>query len=150
MNTGSSRPLMSTSSATQLSLRRQHWWWLAVAALAMIPALAKSEGDVRVLDCAFLYSCNADGLCRRASGQVSFRMQPISLNQEGAGSYTISYGKTRARMRAISRTTPYIWTVGNERDTLLANSGGDFLWHQLKLVPAPHVTIHFMKCSFAE
>jgi hypothetical protein len=137
-------------SAPGSARRGGRWRWLWLATLTMVPALAISEGDVRVLDCSFIRTCTAEGACRKDSGHVSFRLQPIRLDAAGAGSYTISYGQTKARMQAISRTSPFIWTVGNERDTLLASSDGDFLWHRMKIDPAPQATIRFMRCSFSE
>lgn len=121
-----------------------------IVVTALFPALAGSEGAVRVLDCSVEQVCNAAGNCRPGSGQVSFRTEPVSLGADGSGIYTLSYGDIEAEMEAQSPAGPFFWTVGNERDTLLASSETRFLWHRLTFDQVPEATISFLQCAFRQ
>jgi hypothetical protein len=121
-----------------------------IAVAALVPALAGSEGAVRILDCSIEQVCNAAGNCRPGSGLVTFRTEPVSLRADGSGTYALSYGDVEAEMEAQSPAGPFFWTVGNERDTLLASSETQFLWHQLTFELVPEATIRFLQCAFRQ
>lgn len=123
---------------------------LFTAVAALVPAIARAEGAVRILDCSVVQVCNAAGKCGPGSGQVTFRTEPVSLAADGSGIYTLSYGGIEARMEAQSPAGPFFWTVGNERDTLLASSETQFLWHQLKFERVPEATVAFLQCAFRQ
>lgn len=116
----------------------------------MVPGDAGSEGAVRILDCSLEQVCNADGKCKPGSGRISFRTEPVSLRADGSGVYALSYEDVETEMEAQSPAGPFFWTVGNERDTLLASSETRFLWHQLTFDQAPEATITFLRCTFRQ
>lgn len=124
--------------------------WLVLALVALPAGAARAEGAVKLLDCTVLRVCDAGGRCEAGSDRVSFRMEPLELGSGGAGRYTLSYGDTRAVMQAMSDAGPFFWTIGRERDALLASSETEFLWHRLALEPAPAATVRFLSCSFQQ
>jgi hypothetical protein len=77
-------------------------------------------------------------------------MEPVDVRAGNPGRYTIGYGDTKAQMVAMSDAGPFLWTVGEERDGLLASSETQWLWHRLTLDPAPEATIRFLTCSFEQ
>lgn len=115
--------------------------------LVVVPAVVRAEGAVRVLDCKVTQICDAAGVCQAASEEVSFRMAPEKLSEDGAGTYEISYRDIKASMQASSYAGPFYWTTGAERNTLLASSETQFLWHRLRLEPAPETKVHFLECA---
>ena len=120
---------------------------LVVFCCALVPGMAAAEGAVKNLACTLERVCDAAGACEDASGELSFRMAPISLATDGAGSYKISYGDAEADMQAGSELGPFYWNVGAERHALLISSETRWLWHTLTVEPAPAATIHFLVCS---
>jgi hypothetical protein len=114
--------------------------------LLFIPGIVSAEGAARLLDCTIARVCDAAGRCEAGSGQVTFRMEPIEIGADGSGRYALSYGHSETEMRALSLAGPYVWTEGSERNTLLASSETAFLWHRLRLDPAPEATVRFLSC----
>jgi hypothetical protein len=121
-----------------------------VILLSFAPVAARAEGAVRVLDCMTLKSCDAAGACKSYSEHTSFRMEPQNLNSDGSGSYIMVHNDERTDMQAPSFAGPFYWGSNDERNTLLANSETEFLWHRLELNPAPLVHIQFMQCVFRQ
>jgi hypothetical protein len=124
--------------------------WSALGLGLLLAGATWGEGAVKTLDCAVARVCDAGGRCETGTGRVSFRMEPEELEAGGAGRYTLSYGDTRAEMEAMSDAGPFFWSVGRERDALLASSETEFLWHRLALEPVPEATIRFLTCSFQQ
>ena len=118
--------------------------------LALMPNAVWGEGAVRLLDCRVAQACNAAGSCQAASGAVAFRMEPVQVGLDGSGRYQLHYGDTEAAMDALSDVGPFVWTVGEERHTLLASSETNFLWHRLTLDPVPAGTVHFLTCTIRQ
>ena len=118
--------------------------------VALLPNAGWGEGAVRLLDCTVVQVCNAAGSCEAASGAVAFRMEPVQVGQDGSGRYELHYGETEAAMDALSDVGPFVWTVGEERNTLLASSETQFLWHRLTLDPVPAATVHFLTCTIRQ
>jgi hypothetical protein len=118
--------------------------------VASLPVAGWSEGAVRSLDCTVASVCDAAGRCEADSGEVLFRMEPVDTASDGSGRYLLRYGDTEAEMDALSDAGPFVWTVGSERDALLASSDTEFLWHRLTLDPAPAATIRFLSCTFGQ
>lgn len=77
-------------------------------------------------------------------------MEPVEIGADGAGRYRLTYGDSEAAMEALSASGPFFWAIGEERDTLLASSETDFLWHRLEIDPAPQATIRFLTCTFRQ
>ncbi len=77
-------------------------------------------------------------------------MEPQKLNPDGSGSYTMIHNDESTDMSALSFAGPFYWSSDDERNTLLANSENEFLWHRLELDPAPLVNIKFMHCVFSQ
>src|SRR3970040_1277640 len=105
-----------------------------VAALGFIGLLAGAawpEGAVRFLDCTAARVCDGAGNCQAESMQATFRMEPTETRADGSGTYTLSYGDAQAEMEAVSDAGPFFWTVGTQRNTLLASSETEFLWARL-------------------
>ena len=119
----------------------------ALGLLALMPNAVWGEGAIRVIDCTITRLCDAAGSCQAAAGAVAFRMEPVQLDKDGAGRYQLRYGETQAQVNALSDIGPFVWTVGEERHTLLASSETNFLWHRLTLAPAPAATVRFLTCS---
>ena len=123
---------------------------LALCLIALLPGAAWTEGAVRLLDCTAVKVCDAAAACTADSVHVAFRMEPVERAADGSGSYTLSYGDTKAEMRALSDAGPFVWTVGDERNTLLASSETQFVWHRLAFDPAPHATVRFLACALRQ
>jgi hypothetical protein len=120
----------------------------ALGFIGLLPGAAWPEGAVRFFDCTAARVCDSAGNCRAESMQATFRMEPVEMRADGSGSYTLSYGDTQAAMEGISDAGPFFWTVGTQRNTLLASSETAFLWHRLTVDPTPEATIHFLTCTF--
>src|SRR5690606_36033248 len=112
----------------------------------MVPCAGWAEGAVRQLDCTTVRICDAAGLCESGSGQTSFRMEPSSLDPDGAGSYALSYGNIQVGMKAITQAGPFFWINGNERNTLVASSETAFLWHSFTIDQEPDSEVRFLTC----
>jgi hypothetical protein len=115
----------------------------------LLPVGAWAEGAVRLLDCAVARVCDAAGACDSGTERVTFRMEPVETAADGSGRYGLTYGGTEADMDALSAAGPFLWTVGPERNALLASSETRFLWHRLTLEPAPEATVRFLECTFS-
>lgn len=118
--------------------------------VTLAPAAALAEGAVRELLCSYNRLCDAAGTCQDESGQIIFMMEPVTVADDGAGSFIIHYGGREADMRSAGYAGPYTWTTPLATSTLLANSEEQFLWHQLVLDPEPSARIHFMNCRFTQ
>ena len=119
----------------------------AVLPLAIATQLAWAEGAVRTLDCRITQACLATGACAAASDAVNFRMTPENLREDGSGNYQISYRDVQASMEATSYAGPFYWTTDSERNTLLASSETQFLWHRLVLDATPEASVYFLECT---
>lgn len=108
------------------------------------------EGAVRLLDCRVVRVCDAAGNCEAATDAVAFRMEPVQVGQDGSGRYELQYGDTETAMNSGSEIGPFVWTVGEERHTLLASSETNFLWHRLTLDPLPAATVRFLTCAIRQ
>jgi hypothetical protein len=134
-------PTTDTKSFFALSL---------AALLASTPHGAMAEGAVRVLDCVVTQSCDARGACKPVPEKTSFRMEPVNLLEDGSGSYVMIHDDDKTEMQALSFAGPFYWASDDERNTLLANSETEFLWHRLELRPTPAARIEFMNCVFSQ
>lgn len=123
---------------------------LILLTLSALTPLALGEGAVRTFDCRLTQTCDAAGRCETASGEVEFRMTPEALAADGSGTYRISYRDVQASMAAASLAGPFHWSTDSERNSLLASSETEFLWHRLILAPAPHAEIHFLRCALTD
>lgn len=123
---------------------------VVVGLVLLVPVGAWPEGAVRHFDCSVARVCDAAGACEKGSGQVTFRMEPVETGADGSGNYALSYFDTEASMQALSAAGPFFWTVGEERDALLASSETQFLWHRLTLDPVPEATIRFLTCTLRQ
>jgi hypothetical protein len=118
--------------------------------VALLPNAGWGEGAVRLFDCTVVQVCNSAGSCEAASGAVAFRMEPVKVGPDGSGRYELKYGETKAAMNSLSDVGPFFWTVGDERNTLLASSETHLLWHQLTLDPVPAATVRFLTCTIRQ
>lgn len=123
---------------------------LITGLLLLQPLYAWAEGAVRVLACTIDLACDAAGACTPAGGEVVFTMAPEQVADDGSGTYRISYGDEAAAMEARSFAGPFLWTLGDESHTLLANSETRFLWHRLALDAGPEADVIFMVCEFTQ
>ena len=127
---------------------------LVLLPLAAWVQLAAGEGAVRTFDCTITQTCNAAGRCEKAAGEVTFRMSPEALAADGSGTYQINYRHgdqinyrdVQASVKAASYAGPFYWNTNSERNSLLASSETEFLWHRLILAPTPETEIHFLSC----
>jgi hypothetical protein len=117
---------------------------------ALLPGVVLPEGAVRLLECTIAQACDAGGSCQPASGRVSFEMAPVDRDASGATRYALSYEDTQTEMLAMSDAGPFLWTVRDERNALLASSQTQWLWHRLSLDPLPAATIRFLTCAFRQ
>ncbi|PXF31172.1 hypothetical protein WH50_11045 [Pokkaliibacter plantistimulans] len=116
---------------------------------------ALAEGRLRILDCQITRHCDGAGQCAAGGEKVVFQMAPQHLDEGGAGSYQLSYGapgqgEVKLPMTATSYAGPFLWSMAEERDTLLASSESLFLWHQLRLTPTPQATVSFLSCTLRQ
>jgi hypothetical protein len=117
-------------------------------ALLFVPLIGWTEGAVKSLDCEVRVSCDEAARCEDASRAVAFRMEPIELDDQWRGRYTIRYDGTEAPMEGVSELGPFVWAIGAERHVLAISSESRWLWHVLTTEPVPASSIHFMDCEF--
>ena len=134
----------------QLQRAIRHWstWFAWLPLLCGGINLALAEGAVRVLECKSVQLCDTTGTCAAAAGEVVFRMTPVSVDADGAGSFTMQYDSSLADMQALSGVGPWYWVSRQQRHTLLASSDTRFVWHTLSLTPEPEAQTRFLNCSF--
>lgn len=116
----------------------------------LMPGLLQGEGALRVLDCNKVLVCDESLTCQTESGQVVFNMEPLNLDENNAGSYTIRYDAVQVPMQGLSFAGPFHWRLDNGMHTLLASSESDFLWHSLTIDPQPVTTIRKLDCRFMQ
>ena len=121
-----------------------------LAGMALLSQLAFAEGAVRELACVYERVCDASGTCADEAGEVTFRMQPVELADDGSGTFVIRYNDGEFAMQALSFAGPFHWSAPGEKDTLLANSETQFLWHKLVLGSRNAADSHFMRCRFTQ
>ena len=121
---------------------------ICAVAFLLASGTALAEGNVRVLDCTVIRSCDAAGSCQPGAGAVTFQLSPQSTNADGSGRFAIRYGPVQAIALAQSETGPFFWESADGRHTLLAGSETDWLWHQLVTAPTPTATIRFLACRY--
>jgi len=118
--------------------------------LLLVAAQAAAEGSVTVINCDVARVCDARGACEPGSGSISFRLEPLDRAADGSARYTLSYGDIVSEMRGITAAGPFLWTIGTERNALLASSDTEWLWHRLELSASPVATIRFLSCRFEQ
>ena len=106
-----------------------------------------AEGAVRIFDCAIVKSCDGAGECKSASAKVNFRLEPVALKADGSGQYTLRYDGNDSPMQMLSATGPFVWTIREERNTLLLSSETEMVWHQLLLGSSAKASIRFLVCK---
>jgi hypothetical protein len=116
----------------------------------LAPLSTLAEGAMRVLECSFDQLCDSRANCKPASGAVVFNMEPLKLDDNGAGSYEVSYADNKLEMEAMSFAGPFFWNTEGEMHTLLANSESRFLWHRLNLSSKPEANMQFLHCTFTQ
>lgn len=134
---------------------RERWetWRRQLVVLGCVALLSTAgwgEGAVRLFDCTVVQVCDAAGNCEAATDAVTFRMEPVQVDQDGSGRYELQYGDTETAMSSVSDIGPFVWTVGDERHALLASSETSFLWHLLTLDPVPAATVRFLTCTIRQ
>jgi hypothetical protein len=117
---------------------------------SLVPLTSLAEGAMRVLECSFDQLCDSTAACKPASGAVVFNMEPLKLDDNGAGSYEVSYADKKLEMEAMSFAGPFFWNTEGEMHTLLANSEIRFLWHRLNLSSKPEANMQFLHCTFTQ
>ena len=123
---------------------------LTLLLIVCFPVAAFAEGAVRELSCAYSKLCDGKGACQDESGDMMFMMEPVTVTEDGSGSFTIHYGGREADMQAAGFAGPFTWTTPLAVNTLMASSEQEFLWHQLVLDKEPYAKIHFMHCRFTQ
>jgi hypothetical protein len=118
--------------------------------VALLPSAGWGEGAVRLFDCTVVQVCNSAGSCEGGSGSVAFRMEPVQVGPDGGGRYELRYEDTEVAMDALSDAGPFVWAVGEERNTLLVSSETQLLWHQLTLAPVVAATVRFLTCTIRQ
>ena len=118
--------------------------------VALLSNAVWAEGAVRLLDCRVVRVCDAAGNCQAATEAVAFRMEPAQVGPDGAGRYQLKYDETEVAMEALSDAGPFVWTVGDEHNTLLVSSQTQLLWHRLAVSPVPAATVRFLECAIRQ
>lgn len=106
-----------------------------------------AEGARLRLECTVVRVCDARGACEPGAGAIEFRLAPLGLDADRGGRYTLEYDGGRAEAEAPSEAGPFLWTIGTERNALLASSETEWLWHRLTVEPAPQATVRFLECA---
>lgn len=140
--------------------RRQALQLAAMPTLLCLSLAAGAEGAVRIFDCKVIRQCDAAALCAETSGQVAFRMEPVTLDASGAGSYRLSHGsRNELSMQALSDIGPFVWSdsaaaadgaVTDQRNTLVISSETQLLWHTLSLAVPPSAVVRYMDCKLQQ
>ena len=122
-----------------------------LSALSLIfPCLALAEGAARRLDCETLRICDSTGNCKEQTETVNFRLEPMSLDDDGAGTYRLTYGDVQTTMKALTAAGPFYWSGDTERNTLMASSETAFVWHRLRLGNVVDADVRFLRCKFSQ
>ncbi len=128
----------------------RHLVSLALWLSAVIAPYALAEGAVRELVCSVNRTCDADGSCQDAGGDITFTMEPVTVTDDASGTYLIRYQDQQFAMQSLSFAGPFHWAADSEMNTLLASSDTQFIWHHLSLRPAPVARIQFLTCRFIQ
>lgn len=124
---------------------------LMLGGAALLPLAALAEGSPRRFDCTITQSCDAKGDCKSSDESISLYLDPVQIDADGSGTYTISYGdKDATNVQTLSEAGPFYWTLPSERNTLLISGDKEVLWHRVMLGAAPSTSIDFMRCSFRQ
>ena len=94
----------------------------------LAPLSTLAEGAMRVLECSFDQLCDSRANCKPASGAVVFNMEPLKLDDNGAGSYEVSYADNKLEMEAMSFAGPFFWV---EKTRTLFFSAENNFFHSL-------------------
>ena len=120
----------------------------AVPALVAIAlAGAAQAGMSETYDCVYLRSCNAEGVCARASGTVSFDMTPRKVDRHGEGTYTLRRAGKAHTAYAASDIGPIMWAEGNSDMQIMTMTDADHaMWQRMDL-KAETSEIRFLRCE---
>jgi len=117
-------------------------------ALAALPLMAKAEGAMREFDCVAARYCTETGDCVPSDRAILFRLEPQNIDQDGAGTYLISYGDVTTEAHQTGAIGPILWAEGaNDKQSLMPLSEGRLLWHRLDLAKAPESRVIFLNCE---
>jgi len=109
-----------------------------------------AEGAIRTFDCTIERVCDAAGQCEAVEGEITFRLEPQQLDNNGAGSYQLSYEGSAVDMQAISDAGPFTWMVESVRHTLLVSAETRLLWHSLSLSAPLQSRSQFLECTLGQ
>lgn len=116
----------------------------------LLPCLTLAEGNIRLLNCETLRLCDSAGNCQPQTDAFKFRLEPVSLDEDGAGTYQLTYGDVKTTMQALTQAGPFYWSSDTERNTLMASSETAFVWHRLRLGAVVDADVRFMRCEFSQ
>jgi hypothetical protein len=121
-----------------------------ISIACLLASAAFAEGAVRTFECTIEKVCDASGQCETAEGEITFRLQPQQLDNNGAGSYRLAYEDTTVDMQAISDAGPFTWMTDAVRHTLLVTAETRLLWHSLSLAAPLQSRSQFLECTLAQ
>ncbi|WP_407493277.1 hypothetical protein [Pseudooceanicola sp. MF1-13] len=81
--------------------------------LMLLPFSALAEGARMVMDCQVTSRCDVDGTCVAADVPVQFELAPVSIDADGAGTYSVTAMEETYEATAPSRAGPFVWDEGN-------------------------------------
>ncbi len=116
----------------------------------LISAPLLAEGAVRTFECTIGRVCDFSGQCEAADGEITFRLEPQQLDNNGAGSYRLYYEDTTVDMQAISDAGPFTWIVDTVRHTLLVAGETRLLWHSLSLSSPLRSRTQILECTLGQ
>lgn len=131
-------------------MRRQPVYYLACSAAAALalPGPAHSEGRRTELTCHAVTQCDGNGACSPANAEMTFLMQPLNVDGDGAGSFDISYDGGTYAMSASSALGPFVWSEGVDDTQLIMPTGADtIIWSSHNDNRAPASVVRFMECK---
>jgi len=129
-------------------MKFQHLTFALIAWALSSTSLA--EGAVRTFECNIERVCDAAGQCEAVEGEITFRLEPQQLDNNGAGSYQLSYEGSAVDMQAISDAGPFTWMVESVRHTLLVSAETRLLWHSLSLSAPLQSRSQFLECTLGQ
>jgi hypothetical protein len=105
--------------------------WILMAALLPTPLFA--EGATQSMICGLDTLCASFGRCFEHNSSAIFVIEPVSVDADGAGDYTINRGDDTFPMRNVTGTGPMIWSEApGDREVILLTGENTILWQRFK------------------
>ena len=101
-----------------------------------------------VIACSYITTCDQNGACADASGQVTFEREPVDVQRHGEGTYRLKYDSQTVDMVLADPYAAMRWTDAEGNLNSLAGTGqSTMLWLQTTVGDVPTSGALFLTCE---